>query len=120
MTTTKPSGTTTEDFKGKDSTTKETTETPYKEEDDSCKNSEDYVGELVNIAFKGPTVPLKRWRQYNIKVTIENKATGIRIDTTVKHDTFRLKCPDSCRTIGQEQFCDGIPHCPRGMDEREL
>ena len=117
MTTTKPSGTTTEDFKGKDSTTKETTETPYKEEDDSCKNSEDYVGELVNIAFKGPTVPLKRWRQYNIKVTIENKATGIRIDTTVKHDTFRWKCPYSCQTIGQEQFCDGIPHCPRGMDE---
>ena len=117
MTTTKPSGTTTEDFKGKDSTTKETTETPYKEEDDSCKNSEDYVGELVNIAFKGPTVPLKRWRQYNIKVTIENKATGIRIDTMVKHDTFRWNCPDSCRTIGQEQFCDGIPHCPRGMDE---
>ena len=36
---------------------------------------------------------------------------------STRHDTFRWKCPDSCQTIGQEQFCDGIPHCPRGMDE---
>ena len=88
-----------------------------------CHNDADSEKELSKIALKGPTLRLKRWREYNIEVVFEvfNADLNTYQKTEVKtftHNTYRWVCPGSChQTISQTEFCDGVEHCPGGADE---
>ena len=84
-----------------------------------CQNDEEIVLELSKSALKGPTIPLRRWREYDIEVVLEDLNTGEKADVKIfTHNTFRWVCPGNChQTISQKEFCDGTEHCPGGADE---
>ena len=98
-----------------------TTESPGEEEGDpekeSCQ-SIDNLASLEGTAFKGPEKVLKRWREYEYRIIIEDQETKQRSDPlTIKHNTFYWKCEGSCHKIQQSQFCNNERDCPDGSDE---
>ena len=103
-----------------------TNESPGEEEDDpedpdeaSCQ-SIDNPASLYATAFKGPEKVLKRWREYEYRIIIEDQETKQRSDPlTIKHNTFFWKCEGSCHKIQQSQFCNNERDCPDGSDESE-
>ena len=83
-----------------------------------CENPADTLKELSKTAFQGETISLKRWREYEIRVTIKDLTTDKELFKTFRHNTYRWVCPGNChKTISQKEFCDGTPHCPGGADE---
>ena len=84
---------------------------------ETCFNDADTVQDLANTAFEVPAIALKRWREYEIVIIVENVKTGKSIEKTFQYNTFRWQCPGTCQTIGQLQLCDGTEDCPGGTDE---
>ena len=86
-----------------------------------CHDDADIEKELSKIAIKakGPALSLKRWREYDIEVVLEDLNTGNKAEAkTFPHDTLYWICPGNCgKKILQEEFCDGTDHCPGGADE---
>ena len=85
----------------------------------ACLNDAATSQDLAKAAFEVPTIALKRWREYEIVIIVENVKTGKSIEKTFQYNTFRWQCPGTCQTIGQLQLCDGTEDCPGGTDENK-
>ena len=84
---------------------------------EACLNDAATAQDLAKAAFEVPTIALKRWREYEIVIIVENVKTGKSIEKTFQYNTFRWQCPGTCQTIGQLQLCDGTDDCLGGADE---
>ena len=54
-----------------------------------CLVDDNTAQDLENIAFEGPTIALKRWKEYEIMVSVENVKSRESITKTFQYNTFR-------------------------------
>ena len=84
-----------------------------------CQSHADTIKELSSKgALQGKPFLLKRWREYLIKVIIEDEEKKQSEELILQHNTFLWTCPEkTCQKIVQKQLCDGNKDCPFGSDE---
>ena len=84
-----------------------------------CQSRADTIIELSSKgALQGNPFLLKRWREYFIKVIIEDEEKRQSEELILQHNTFLWTCPEkTCQKIVQKQLCDGNNDCPFGSDE---
>ena len=84
----------------------------------SCQSNEDKIEELSKKrALQGQPLFLRRWREYDIELVIEDQNKGTSKTKVIRYNTFLWTCPGTCQSIGQTELCDGHEDCAGGADE---
>ena len=86
----------------------------------ACQMIRDKIKELSVLSkdtLQGQPLLLRRWREYDIRLFIEDQNKRTSKAKVIRHNTFRWTCPGTCQRIGQKQLCDGEEDCIGGADE---
>ena len=83
----------------------------------SSKPCQSNIEKIKELSLEGPPLVLRRWREYDIRVVIEDRNKRTSEAKVIRHNTFRWRCPGTCQKIGQKQLCDGHEDCIGVADE---
>ena len=83
----------------------------------SSKPCQSNIDKIKELSLQGPPLILRRWREYDIRVIIEDQWGFTSKAKVFRHNTFLWTCPGTCQKIGQKQLCDGHNDCIGGADE---
>ena len=99
-------------------------DTSSQEDDDDYDNDLEGSGGIIcesedtNAWHNIGTTLLKKWKQYNLKITVANNDGNTT--TEVAHDTMEWSCKDGVTKIPRMKICDHSEDCPGGEDEGEV